>query len=683
MWLTKIGRYQIIEELGRGAMGVVYRGFDPTIGRTVAIKTLQLDTCDPELLARFRREAQTAGVLSHPNIVTIYDAGEDGGVFYIAMELVEGETLRKILVGGPLPVERTVRLVEQMGAALDYAHGHYIVHRDIKPANIVVSNDHVKVMDFGVAKITGVNLTVAGQMMGTPAYMAPEVVKGGEADGRADIFSLGVVLYEMLTGAKPFGGHDITTVIYKIMEAQPEAPAALNSLLDAGLNYVALKALAKEPAERYQTCAELIADLRNYRAYQEAGRKLAGRERTVGKSVQEAGADTATGTGTVLSVGPPPCAPPSAEALESGKSATPQGRAPRPAVARVPQGSGELEAPTMILGRVSSGKKKWIAAAGIVVALALAGGGVLWKTRRPTAVPSRKAGPAALQPTAGAQSALAPAAETAAPSGAVTAAPAEPSPGKPAAASPKPEIEFQVSATANPASIRIDGRERPDWQTPHRFKLPIGKHSIEVRKEGYRPARQEVEFTRSGPRSLVLELAPLLATVQISTIPPAAEVYIDGQLQPAATPSAYSVSQGRHKIELRKPGYQAVERILEAGEATPPAIRALLVPEPGAAIEHPARQAAPPAAAAAVVQGAGRVSVHTNPQGASISVDGKPTQYRTPVNFALPAGKHTITVERRGYSSETQEITVGKDAIVNLQLDLTPAGEKRRRFLIR
>ena len=278
MPLSKVGRYQIQEELGRRAMGVVYRGFDPTIGRPVAIKTISLDTADPELVKRYRREAQAAGILSHPNIVTIYDAGEDQGLFYIAMELVEGETLQRLIGRSPVPVERAIPIVEQVGAALDHAHSRQIFHRDIKPANIMITGSHVKVMDFGVAKITNMGMTRSGQALGTPSYMSPELVKGAVLDGRSDIFSLGVILYEMFAWTKPFAGENITTVIYQIVGEQPQPPTAFNPSLHPGMDYVVLKALAKDPAERYQNCAELVADLKNHAALapkQGAGAKAA------------------------------------------------------------------------------------------------------------------------------------------------------------------------------------------------------------------------------------------------------------------------------------------------------------------------------------------------------------------------------------------------------------------------
>ncbi len=246
-------------------MGVVYKGFDPTIGRTVAIKTVLLTGSDEDLIRRFRREAQAAGVLNHPNIVTIYDAGEDQGVFYIAMEYVEGEPLDKIISGGPLAFDMITRIIEEVGSALDLAHAKEIIHRDIKPANIMIAGGRAKVMDFGVAKLASSTATATGTVIGTPSYMSPEVVKGQPIDGRADIFSLGVVLYEMITGKRPFVGDSIPSVIYKIVGEQPTPPTMVNPKLHNGLDVLLAKVLAKEPQERYQDCATLTKDLKNFR----------------------------------------------------------------------------------------------------------------------------------------------------------------------------------------------------------------------------------------------------------------------------------------------------------------------------------------------------------------------------------------------------------------------------------
>jgi len=272
--LTKAGRYEITGELGRGAMGVVYRANDPVIGRTVAVKTLQLSEAGtglsrPELLTRFQTEARAAGLLTHPNIVVVFDAGEEDGIFFITMELVEGKSLQGLLDSGQLfPLPRILRIMEQTCSALQFAHDRNIVHRDIKPANLMLTpDDTVKVTDFGTAKILQFGtVQQTAHVMGTPSYMSPEQVKGKVVDGRSDIFSLGVLLYEMVTGEKPFPGQNITTVIYKIVNEEPVAPRQLDPSIHPGLNAVILKALAKEPSQRYQSCRDLFDDLRNYRS---------------------------------------------------------------------------------------------------------------------------------------------------------------------------------------------------------------------------------------------------------------------------------------------------------------------------------------------------------------------------------------------------------------------------------
>src|SRR5215469_6184742 len=271
--IAKAGRYEILGELGRGAMGVVYRATDPVIGRPVAVKTIRLSEEGTglnrnELLSRFQTEARAAGLLTHPNIVVVYDAGEENGLYYITMELVEGKSLQSLLDGGhAFPVPRVLRILEQTCSALAFAHERNVVHRDIKPANLMLTaDDTVKVTDFGTAKILQFGtVQQTTHVMGTPSYMSPEQVKGRPVDGRSDIFSLGVVLYEMLTGEKPFPGQSITTVIYKIVNEDPVPPRQLNPSIHPGLNEIVLKALAKEPEVRYQSCREMLEDLKSYR----------------------------------------------------------------------------------------------------------------------------------------------------------------------------------------------------------------------------------------------------------------------------------------------------------------------------------------------------------------------------------------------------------------------------------
>jgi eukaryotic-like serine/threonine-protein kinase len=272
--LTKAGRYEIVGELGRGAMGVVYKAMDPVIGRTVAVKTVKLSTegtglTHSELLARFQTEARAAGLLTHPNIVVVFDAGEEDGLYYITMELVEGKSLQNLLDDGhAFPLPRVLRIMEQACSALQFAHERNVVHRDIKPANLMLTaDDTVKVTDFGTAKIMQFGtVSQTAHVMGTPSYMSPEQVKGRAVDGRSDIFSLGVMLYEMITGEKPFSGQNITTVIYKIVHEEPPPPKNINPSIHAGISAVVMRALAKDPETRYQSCREMLEDLRNYRA---------------------------------------------------------------------------------------------------------------------------------------------------------------------------------------------------------------------------------------------------------------------------------------------------------------------------------------------------------------------------------------------------------------------------------
>jgi len=271
--VTKAGRYEIVGELGRGAMGVVYKAMDPVIGRTVAVKTIRLSEegtglSRPELLTRFQTEARAAGLLTHPNIVVVFDAGEEDGLYYITMELVEGKSLQALLDGGhAFPLPRTLRIMEQTCSALQFAHERNVIHRDIKPANLMLTaDDTVKVTDFGTAKILQFGtVQQTAHVMGTPSYMSPEQVKGRAVDGRSDIFSLGVMLYEMVTGEKPFPGQNITTVIYKIVNEDPVPPRQIDPSIHPGISAVIMKALVKEPDQRYQNCREMQEDLRNYR----------------------------------------------------------------------------------------------------------------------------------------------------------------------------------------------------------------------------------------------------------------------------------------------------------------------------------------------------------------------------------------------------------------------------------
>jgi serine/threonine protein kinase len=267
--MEQIGRYRIIAELGRGAMGVVYHATDPSIGRSVAIKTIRiLDINDTQQRDRLRerlfREARSAGVLSHPNIVTIYDMDEVDGLAYIAMAYVNGPTLEKILASeAAISGARMLRILRQAASALDYAHAKGIVHRDVKPANIMTDEDgSVKITDFGIARITeGAHSTDTRTVAGTPNYMSPEQVQGMAVDGRSDQFSLAVIAYEILTGERPFVGEHLSTIVFKIVSEEPPAAPLINSTLTPQIDQVLRKGLAKKPEDRYPTCANFVGAL--------------------------------------------------------------------------------------------------------------------------------------------------------------------------------------------------------------------------------------------------------------------------------------------------------------------------------------------------------------------------------------------------------------------------------------
>ena len=264
----QLGRYEITATLGRGAMGVVYKAHDPLIERIVAIKTVAFagisETEAEEFEQRFFREAKSAGRLNHPNIVTIHDVGRCNEIAYIAMEFLSGQSLRELLKSGaPLSFEWIIEIVSTIADGLAFAHAQGIVHRDIKPANIMVlENGVVKITDFGIAQLPGGSLTMTGSVLGSPKYMSPEQVAGQKADGRADIFSLGTVLYEMLTGQPPFSCDNLHATMYQVVHTTPPPPSSCCPGLPADFDAIVARAMAKDRSDRYQDASEMSADLR-------------------------------------------------------------------------------------------------------------------------------------------------------------------------------------------------------------------------------------------------------------------------------------------------------------------------------------------------------------------------------------------------------------------------------------
>ena len=279
--ISTLGRYKIISEIGQGAMGVVYKAVDPIIDRTVAIKTINLNLSKAELEeyeARFQQEIKAAGRLNHPNIVTIYDVGKTEQVAYMAMEFLEGQELKDLITSGNLPsADQVVDIISQVADGLSFAHQQDIVHRDVKPSNIMVlKNNLAKITDFGIARLPNSAVkTMTGLILGSPRYMSPEQVIGKTIDARSDIFSLGVVLYEALTGVAPFDGDNVNAIMYATVNTTPPPPSAHNRSVPPMLDLIVAKAMAKLLEDRYQSIKELADDLREVRRQMDSSKPAA------------------------------------------------------------------------------------------------------------------------------------------------------------------------------------------------------------------------------------------------------------------------------------------------------------------------------------------------------------------------------------------------------------------------
>jgi len=671
--LTRAGRYQIVSELGRGSMGVVYQGFDPIIGRTVAIKTMLTEGFAPaefeEYKARFQREAQSAGILAHPNIVTVYDFGEDSGVLYLAMEFLEGKSLQALVEEQTiLPVETIIPMYEQVCSALDHAHRHRIVHRDIKPANIMIlESGLVKVTDFGIAKMMSMGMTQAGQILGTPNYMSPEQVKGRSVDGRSDIFSLGVILYELVTGEKPFGGQNITTVIYKIINENPISPRELDATIPVGLSYVIQKALAKSQDERYQTCRELAEDLRNYR------------------SVGGAAAPSAT---VILRV--PPIQAPPPEALP------PPARVPSAPVAAQPQVAAEPQPPRPLSVQVipphrpqprGASPAVWVLLTLLVVGAA--GGGYYYfkyKPEHPAATPTT---PTAERPAETPGTTTPPATEGGTPTTpqteTVTTPPSNP-PTETAAAQntpsePKPQVreaqgpelarptapppaggrgtaapkigQLVVTSNVDGAKITIDGRSAPGWVTPCTIpNLPAGAHSVVVSREGYSDAQESVTVEGGRTATVRPTLTVPSGEISIETNPPGIEVFIDGQAV-GLSPARKTLGVGQHTYALRQAGKDIFSSAFE-------------IKHDGQMFTRKVNLGGGPALPTGIVE------VRTIPPGATVYADGKAVGGTTPTSLRLSAGRHTLTLSLSGYRPLQKEVDLPADGSIVINEKFSP-----------
>lgn len=690
--IAKAGRYEVLGELGRGAMGVVYKAADPVIGRTVAVKTIKLSEegtglSRPELLGRFQTEARAAGLLTHPNIVVVYDAGEEDGLYYITMELVEGKSLQAVLDSQQkFALPRTLRIMEQACNALHFAHERSIVHRDVKPANIMLTaDDTVKITDFGTAKILQFGtVQQTTHVMGTPSYMSPEQVKGRPVDGRSDIFSLGVMLYELVTGEKPFPGQNITTVIYKIVNEDPVPPRQIDPSIHPGISAVILKALAKDPAQRYQSCREMQEDLKNYRALGDSGNPNSTMTLMGGGLPHATVAASAGWTSREHDV---TAAANSLAARAAGPGQTPTlrrtGAIPVPVQAPAPPQSKSALASAVVaavlIGVIVYGFYK------VRPAFQASQQGKSVQTLPAAAVAVEPAHPTSTADLPVTDSHTA-ATQASAPKPAEVAAQPET---PPAAAESKPEpiatnasveageakpAEPLVSAAAADYKARVEAaaRARGFGDRVHvevsgnsltvSGKLRPAEHSEMLQFLEKKPASVHVVDHFEDDRASVTEAKPAAAVnsaalspgrggirVQADTAGAAALLYgANGKVQDrCSTPCSFlNLQPAQYSIEVRKDGYQPVQTALQ--------VRAGKFAEQAVKLES-------------LKNG---LYLATRPAGATVWINGSLQPGQTPVTLPLGPGQYNLVMRLEGYEAYTGQVAVKDNAQTTLDVEL-------------
>jgi serine/threonine protein kinase len=659
--VEKVSRYEITGELGKGAMGRVYKAVDPTIGRTVALKTMRLDVHGletDEMLRRFKNEARLAGVLNHGNIVTIYDAGEQDGLFYIAMEYIEGVTLHSVLnQRKTLPPEDIINISKQICAGLDHAHHHGVIHRDVKPANIMLEPDGTaKIMDFGIAK-SGGGLTSTGQVLGTPNYMAPEQVRGHALDGRTDLFSFGVMLYEMTTGEKPFAGTNVTTIIYKIIHENPVPPRELDVTIHPGLDKVIMKALSKKPEERYQTGAELARELQSY--------KSLGANTDSTQEIPSSAFPAATGAAPA-----PAKSSPKVDAAAASASSAKSVVKPR-----------KMQPPPI-------GKKIWIGVSVFVALVALASVGV-WRRvtsyDRPvtpaivitTPAPVEKAAePSPENPVVSEPPATSKKTEAAVP---VVPKPTAPkkivaaTSGQPPSTNASGTGDLKLFSNPDGAAIEIDGRTDPSMKTPYfANRLAPGPHEITFIKTGFIDEKRSVAVAAGKTAFVGVTLnraAVATSEVTFNSDPGGAEILVDGKGIGKVTPAQAVIVAGAHQFVFRKPGYEDATIAVTLLAGQPFATSNVLKPLAPVASNSPFSKLKKVFGgnSGASAEENVNVSIKSTPPGASISLNGKDLGQQTPFTLPLSPGKYEIGLTLAGHVTAHKNIKVEKGKPVEIE----------------
>lgn len=509
-------------------MGVVYKAQDPAIGRVVAIKSIRLSDLTDEaerqrMHDRLFREAQSAGILSHPNIVTIYDIAEEDGMTYIFMEYVNGPTLEKLLGAPHLPERETLlSLLRQTAGALDYAHRKGIVHRDIKPANIMVHDNAIaKITDFGVARIASQQMTLSGTMMGTPNYMSPEQVEGHPVDGRADQFSLAVVAYEIFTGEKPFAAERLPTLLYRIVREEPAPLARLNPTLAPQVDMVLRKALAKDPAQRYGECTEFVDALIKACALK------------------------------------PDWVPMARGAMDSMPTMAGTQVRPIEPLVTPPQ-----PVPAAVQPRHTLVRSLVWALAGIgIVGLALIAAQRFLMAPPVDTRAEQTAPPPPVQRTPATSTTPvkpSPAGQPSTPPPVVSSLPGDepPQPGESAEPAPPPThaagTTVQIVTDPVGAHVVVDDNSASSCTAPCMVKLPAGRHTLQADASGFQTARRI--FSTPEQSDLYLSLDQAVGTLTVSSTPPGAAIFLNGKERSEKTPAVLNLPAGEYHVEIVRNG---------------------------------------------------------------------------------------------------------------------------------
>ena len=694
--MDQIGRYEILNELGRGAMGVVYLARDTKIGREVAIKTIKLaDQADDSETERLRerlfREAQSAGRLTHPGIVTIYDVAEEAGLAYITMEFVDGETLQAMMDSGRAEDPAFISdILRQTASALDYAHSKEIVHRDVKPANIMVTADGtVKITDFGIARISSSKLTQTGTVMGTPSYMSPEQVRGDPIDGSSDQFSLGVITYELLTDEKPFAGDSLTAVMFKIVSGDVRPPSEISSGISELLESAVLRALSKSGEERYPSCA-------SYSEAVAAGLQspvAAALEGQTGTAELKEEPNTEampaiTGTAAAVSreqsdetvVRRPPEETAATIALPElpllgATDAQPQTHAHE----EEPKRGGFWLAIAVVAGILVAGGGYWLSpnpgffggAAGTVASIpdtepaetgSMGDGGAIAEgtgetgtaSSLPSVVPATSpvAPPESATPDPGSAAVETPA-ETAPAADIPVTPPPEPKPFPPRPAPRKaapPKVTAVNIGTPQPgARVVVDGKPQWSCTTPCSIDLPRGEHTAIASLTGFYRVRKTFEVG-DDPLDLALDLEAVLGTLLVSSSPVGADVFVDGKMIDQKTNTSLRLPPGYHLIKVQKAG---------AGNGE----QSVLVQE-GDLLRTQFSLSTSPRRAKLIVK--------TTPPGATIELNDRDRHGFTPAELDLPPGRYRISLTLAGHRPFIKDIELPASGPVTIDEALSP-----------